>query len=692
MKFNKILLMLFATFATSMMVVSCSEDALDNEQELEETASMTTEFTTNLDPSNIYPIYIPAKSHVTLTDISKGAVTHQWQAPATTGVYYLVDDVPDGEITDYADLLSHTSIELATSTEDSVNLYFENTGSYSITLRNQYTEPITCTYYDTNGTEKTATATSKLGEYYVMELPITVTVLATTLFPSALVYTDEAKDETCQVETGSECGVEIYIGDKLYLVDNSTGNPNTYSWECAATTPTSAVGSEVAMTFTSLAGGDLIPTYIYQTVERVEDPSNPYLQIIDPIEAVVPLEITVKDIVAQGEAYWDADCTTPVEGDSVDVYCGDALYFKSTSLGGVNINTWNCPSAAEADLEGEVVEMFFGTATESGSPVRVTLTAQKVSDPESSNPTVYSIQDYELPLDINVGVAQVEFNLASATYNTYEKTISIQIADGDSFGSASVASVQNAFTLAVTNTYDGASYAGTATSTSVELDADDSSILNITFDAPLYNTDDMLLSYTSSDDASLTTSVGKALKDVVDYEVFVTTEMLPISASDFGSSDSVLNYWSSTTDAVATAIYELSIVDDPDGTDNKCLKNVISLSSVRIWNTDSMNLPAGTYTSSVALRTGADEIAYGNGINYNLTNESVYNNNDTGGNLWISTNSLTADTWVTKSTTFTITEPVEGRRLCLCFNTLGSTFAVTFYFKEMSLQLVQVRE
>lgn len=200
-------------------------------------------------------------------------------------------------------------------------------------------------------------------------------------------------------------------------------------------------------------------------------------------------------LVPIAKVYLDPECTQEVEtginedgsNKQVTIEYGDKLYFKDASHDRPNVWNWTCKQTG-ATAEGENAELEFKKVSDADTPLNVTLRIQRDVVPNNKYIPTAVAQDTILPLDIIVGPSSKPL-----TYNIKQlDQTTIQLSLGNSeFVPAKVAEMAiDKLHLSYVNDYKNMSLVeGEVAISSMVVDADNPTVLNVTLAENIYNTD-----------------------------------------------------------------------------------------------------------------------------------------------------------------------------------------------------------
>ncbi len=385
------------------------------------------------------------------------------------------------------------------------------------------------------------------------------------------------------------------------------------------------------------------------------------------IEVPFPLDIAQQDVEPMYEVYTDAELTNLVassadfdatgETQKVRIDFGASLYFVDASVGRATDFTWASQYSDELSAVGSPAELSFYTTTyaegvelENETPLTVTGTVARaasgsVSDygTQSGLVTAVAAQGYDLTsLEIFVNDYTGPVTVDALDYNYIDKSIIIDYDKNTKLDPTTVSTAAlSQFQFSVENVDAG--YSATLTPSSLEVDSSDASKLICKFTETIYNTDVITLSYepSATETDCIKTTNGRVLTsftDLLDPDSSAFDNDAEAYNPDFTTSVSMYLVENAFTDeyfdfdalaaagASASTNWSCSVtamsfdyVDDPSGSNNKCLEVDFGSTTGGKWGCNlPIEVPAGKYTISYMVYYDYDSVCVG-GTNASAT-------------------------------------------------------------------------
>ncbi len=173
--------------------------------------------------------------YLTFTDTTEGAVSHEWLVQDQYDNVHLLSGTPDSDASSESLALMVVSGWDYTSDAESISLYFPEPGYYDVTLRNTFDKEAMFDFDGTYWRDVDVYANDADG-VYIWEETFHVAVYTSLMEPSVKVFRDaELTDEITLGTIGSSSTYpteSILVGETLYFVDATTGDPDSWYWYC----------------------------------------------------------------------------------------------------------------------------------------------------------------------------------------------------------------------------------------------------------------------------------------------------------------------------------------------------------------------------------------------------------------------------------------------------------------------------
>ncbi len=234
--------------------------------------------------------------------------------------------------------------------------------------------------------------------------------------------------------------------------------------------------------------------------------------------------------------------------------------------------------------------------------------------------------------------------------------ISLTLFDGKYNPATITADQLEAFSLSIYNNFSSQIYDTIVKPTIVEIDKNESYVLNLTFEGEMYNTDVLKLNYTAPASGTIAAEDGRPFTMATDSEVPVDlVEILPSEAFDFDKiaeqGIDINTLWSADALNIRDGL-QISVVDDPyDPTDKKCLKVVCDPKvTARILVCDiPIKAEAGTYVFKFSMNVESCNNGGAAGIAWRMSDFKTTTNADFFGTANMTSMYIKSSVWSPES-------------------------------------------
>ncbi len=415
------------------------------------------------------------------------------------------------------------------------------------------------------------------------------------------------------------------------------------------------------------------------------------------IDTTFTIDVYDTDMVPMATAYYDAAMTQPITMGCdeyganlpVTIEYGQTIYFADCSTDRPNTWSWNCYSAG-LSASDSLASMTFRQYT-SNNPFTVSLGISRATDVDNKYIPTTGTTTATLPLNIWVVASEDPIAIDSVYLSDYRR---IQVVMGNGmFDVASLADVQNAFTVSVYNDYDDSvePYSNTFTSSAVSLESGSDYILNIDFADDLYNTDQITMTYNGS---AILSSDGRVMETMNNVNVVTNlADCFPTEYFDFNLGDQAwLDEWWYVRIGTGTASIELVEDPDPECAGNQVLKFVSETATNGLGHNYLFSAPSGSYSFKAKIYcVDGDVTSTTSGISFYITTTSTYNdttfsNSTAAGWYSLHATAGTKDGWYQLEASF-----VSGGGTDVSFSIWNNGLVGTYYLKDIELINEQLR-
>lgn len=285
----------FILFTFTLLLSGCDDDDYKAVNSLNDVS-----WHLGIEAGNCDPIIIEQEKHLSLIDVSQGAISHRWEV-SEKGTYFLKGQLPWGKV-DYEPLIDYSAPYV--TSEGTINILFREPGEHTIRLVNTFKKPVSYTYSKWNQDTGVYDRFTKYAKHengvYVMDTTFVIHVYDPKIVPGVKVFRDpECTDEVeigLDEATGKNKSITLEYGKSLYYKDMSFkeetpwDKPNKWLWTC----PQASIkeeGEVAALSFKALTSVE--PLNVTQTVSRVPSNENKFIPAAEEQTQVVPLDVYV---------------------------------------------------------------------------------------------------------------------------------------------------------------------------------------------------------------------------------------------------------------------------------------------------------------------------------------------------------------------------------------------------------------